>query len=140
MIRILLVEDNPGDVELMLEALHRDRGPYVLSVTRDGEEALNFLRREGQYQDAPRPDLIFLDLNLPKLNGHEVLAAIKSDAALKSIPVVIITTSQADRDISASYRAHANAYVTKPVELRGFVQTMQRTASFWTETARLPNG
>lgn len=139
MIRILLVEDNPGDVELMLESLHGQSGRYDLSVTRDGAEALDYLRQEGEFADAPRPDLIFLDLNLPRVNGHEVLAAIKSDETLRSIPVVIITTSRADRDVSASYRLHANAYVTKPVDLRGFVQAIQRTASFWTETARLPN-
>jgi CheY-like chemotaxis protein len=140
MIRILLVEDNPGDVELMLESLRDQSGRYELSVTRDGAEALDFLRRQGPYTDAPRPDLIFLDLNLPRMNGHEVLAAIKADEHLRPIPVVVITTSRADRDVVTSYRLHANAYVTKPMDLPGFVQTVQRTASFWTETARLPNG
>ena len=119
-IEILLVEDNPGDVRLTRETLKDTKVLNNLSVAQDGEKALSFLRKQGPYSSAPRPDLILLDLNLPRVGGREVLAAIKADPALSTIPVVILTTSKAEEDILKSYELHANCYIAKPVELDGF--------------------
>jgi chemotaxis family two-component system response regulator Rcp1 len=126
-VEILLVEDNPGDVELTLLALNEGKIVNNLSVTEDGIEAMAFLRREGLYQDAARPDLILLDLNLPRMDGRETLAAIKQSPELCDIPVVILTTSEAERDILESYKLHANCYIRKPVELERFIQVMRST-------------
>jgi CheY-like chemotaxis protein len=137
-VEILLVEDNPGDVRLTLEALKEGRVLNHLSVAGDGLEALAFLRREGRYADAPRPDLILLDLNLPKKDGREVLAEIKADDSLKRIPVVVLTTSQAEQDILRSYSLHANCYITKPVELDEFLKVLQTIEDFWLTIVKLP--
>lgn len=137
-IQILLVEDNPGDVRLTIEALKEGRVDNLLTVVWDGVEALAFLRREGQYSDAPRPDLILLDLNLPRKNGHEVLAEAKADEALKRIPVVILTTSSADDDILGTYDLHANCYITKPIDLDEFITVVRTIEEFWLTIAKLP--
>lgn len=136
-IEILLVEDNPGDVRLTTEAFREARVRNRLHVAIDGVDALAFLRREGRHHEAPRPDLILLDLNLPKRTGREVLEEIKEDQALKHIPVVILTTSQAERDILESYRLRANAYVTKPVDLEQFLKVIQSIEQFWLEIVKL---
>jgi len=135
---VLLVEDNPGDVRLTEEALKEGRILNRLSVTPDGVEALAFLRREGPYSDAHQPDLILLDLNLPKKDGREVLAEIKSDDRLRKIPVVILTTSKAEEDIVKSYRLHANCYITKPVDFEQFIGVVQSIEDFWLCVVRLP--
>ena len=137
-IEILLVEDNPGDVRLTREALCEARVRNRLHVAADGVEALAFLRRTGRYTDAARPDLVLLDLNLPRKNGREVLEEIKGDAALSQIPVVILTTSQAEQDIMESYRLRANAYVAKPVDLDQFMKVVRSIEQFWLEIVRLP--
>jgi two-component system, chemotaxis family, response regulator Rcp1 len=137
-IRILLVEDNPGDVRLTLEAFKEGKVRNQISVVNDGVEALAFLRREGQYADAPRPDVILLDLNLPKKDGYEVLAEIKHDPGLRRIPVVILTTSEAERDILQTYYMHANCYITKPVDLEQFIIIIQSIESFWLNVVKLP--
>jgi two-component system, chemotaxis family, response regulator Rcp1 len=136
-IEVLLVEDNPGDVRLTREALKDAKVRNDLHVVVDGVDALAFLRREGRYASSPRPDLILLDLNLPKKGGREVLEAIKSDDALRHIPVVILTTSQAERDILESYRLRANAYVTKPVDLDRFLKVVASIEHFWLEIVKL---
>jgi two-component system response regulator len=137
-LEILLVEDNPGDVRLTIEAL-KEEGIYNdLHVVRDGVEALEFLYRQGQYHDAVRPDLILLDLNLPKKDGREVLAEIKADADLGSIPVVILSTSDSAEDILKAYQLHANCYITKPVELDDFFTAVQAIARFWFKTVQMP--
>lgn len=136
-VEILLVEDNPGDVRLTKEALRDARVRNNLHVAKDGVEAMAFLRREGPHAKAPRPDLVLLDLNLPKRNGREVLADIKGDAGLQHIPVVILTTSQAEQDILASYRLRANAYVTKPVDLEQFLKVVSSIEEFWLEIVKL---
>jgi CheY-like chemotaxis protein len=135
---ILLVEDNPGDVRLTIEALRDAKVRNNLSVVGDGVEALRFLRREGKYSDAPRPDLILLDLNLPKMDGREVLAAIKADEALRTIPVVVLTTSRAEQDIAKSYALHANCYVTKPVDLDQFLHVVRSIEDFWLSIVTIP--
>jgi len=137
-IEILLVEDNPGDVRLTTEALRDAKVRNRLSVAPDGVEALAMLRREGRHAAVTRPDLILLDLNLPRKGGREVLEEIKRDPALKNIPVVILTTSQAERDIVESYRLQANAFVTKPVDLEQFLRVIQTIEQFWLEIVRLP--
>lgn len=137
-IEILLVEDNPGDVRLTRETLKETKFLNNLSVAEDGEKALAFLRRQGAYAAAPRPELILLDLNLPKIGGREVLAAIKSDPALSTIPVVILTTSKAEEDIVKSYELHANCFISKPVELEGFVKVVKSIEDFWFSVVRLP--
>jgi two-component system, chemotaxis family, response regulator Rcp1 len=137
-IEILLVEDNPGDVRLTVEALREAKVHNRLSIVNDGEEAMAFLRRQGKYADAPRPDLILLDLNLPRKDGREVLAEVKSDPELRSIPVVILTTSQAEQDILRSYELHANCYVTKPVDLEQFMIVVRSIENFWLVVAKLP--
>ena len=137
-ITILLVEDNPGDVDLSREALETSKVHNALHMVGDGEAAMAFLRRAGQYADAPRPDLVLLDLNLPKKNGREVLAEIKSDEDLKRIPVVILTGSKAEEDIVKSYGLHANCYITKPIDLNQFLKVVQAIESFWFSIVELP--
>ena len=138
-VRILLVEDNPGDVRLTMEALRDSKVHNEMSVARDGSEALAFLRHEAPFTDALLPDLILLDLNLPKKNGHEVLAEIKSDPELKRIPVVVLTTSKADEDILNSYDLHANCYINKPVDLEQFLTVVQSIENFWLTIVTLPS-
>ena len=135
---ILLVEDNPGDVRFTAEVLKEAEVRNNLSVAKDGVEAIAFLRRQGQYLDAPRPDLILLDLNLPKKDGREVLAEIKADESLKRIPVVVLTTSQAEQDIIRSYSLYANCYITKPVDLDQFIRVVQSIEDFWLTIVKLP--
>jgi two-component system, chemotaxis family, response regulator Rcp1 len=137
-IEILLVEDNPGDVRLTIEALKEAKVRNHLSVAKDGVEALAFLHREGSYAAAARPDLILLDLNLPRKDGREVLAEIKADTSLRAIPVVILTTSQADQDILRSYELHANCYITKPVDLDQFITVVKSIEDFWLTIVTLP--
>jgi CheY-like chemotaxis protein len=137
-IDLLLVEDDPGDVVMTREALSDARVLHNLHVIDNGESAVAFLRREGRYSDVPRPDLIFLDLNLPRLDGREVLALIKADESLRKIPVVILTTSDAEEDIARSYDLHANAYVTKPVDFDAFIHVVRQVDDFFLSVARLP--
>jgi CheY-like chemotaxis protein len=139
-IEILLVEDNPGDVRLTIEALKEGKVRNVLNVARDGVEAVAYLRREGPYANATRPDLILLDLNLPRKDGREVLAEIKEDATLRRIPVVVLTTSKAEEDILRTYDLHANCYITKPVDLEQFIQVVRSIDDFWLTVVRLPSG
>ncbi|MGC9356666.1 MAG: response regulator [Anaerolineae bacterium] len=135
---ILLVEDNPGDVRLMQEVLKEAWRPINLHVVGDGVEALSFLRREEGYVGVPHPHLVFLDLRLPKKSGHEVLAEIKSDTNLHHIPVLVLTSSDADRDISQAYELHANCYITKPADLDQFFDMMKSLENFWLGVAKLP--
>ena len=135
---VLLVEDNPGDVRLTLEAFREANRAINLHVAADGVEAMAFLLRTGAQARAPRPDLILLDLNLPKMDGREVLAHIKNDPSLKLIPTVILTTSDADADILKSYQLQANCYLTKPVQLEAFEALVQNITDFWLTTVRLP--
>jgi chemotaxis family two-component system response regulator Rcp1 len=137
-VEILLVEDNPGDVRLTLEAFKEGKVVNTLSVAEDGVEALAFLRGEGEHAGAPRPDLIFLDLNLPKMDGREVLAQIKADEHLKRIPVVVLTTSKAEEDIIKTYDLHANCYITKPVDLEQFIRVVKLIEDFWLTIVKLP--
>lgn len=137
-IEILLIEDNPGDVRLTLEALKDGKVLNRLHVVEDGVAALDFLYMRGSYAGVNRPDLILLDLNLPKKNGREILAAIKSDEALKTIPVVILTTSQADEDILQAYSLHANCYISKPVGFEQFTHIVKSIESFWLTVVKLP--
>ncbi len=137
-VEILLVEDNPADVRLTQEALKEEKVYNNLYVVNDGEEAMAFLRKEGKYAQAVRPDLILLDLNLPKKDGREVLKEIKSDDGLKSIPVVILTISKADEDIIKSYNLHANCYITKPVDLKQFIKIARAVQEFWLTIVKLP--
>lgn len=137
-IEILMVEDNPGDVRLTVEALKETKVRNNLNVVRDGAEALAFLRRQGRYETAPRPDLILLDLNVPRIDGRRVLAEIKADADLRRIPVVILTSSQAEEDIIRTYDLQANCYVTKPVDLDQFIKVVQSIETFWLTIVRLP--
>jgi CheY-like chemotaxis protein len=138
MIQILLVEDDPGDVLITREAFAENKVRNQLSVVSDGEAAMSFLRREEGFADAPRPDLILLDLNLPRKAGHEVLAEIKSDADLQRIPVVVLTTSDAEEDILRSYDLHANAYVTKPVDFDCFLSVVRQIDEFFVTVVKLP--
>jgi two-component system, chemotaxis family, response regulator Rcp1 len=137
-IEILLVEDNPGDVRLTIEALKEARVLNNLSVVSDGVEALAFLRHEEPYTKALRPDLIFLDLNLPRKDGREVLSEIKQDHSLRRIPVVVLTTSQAEQDVLRSYDLHANCYITKPVDLDQFLEVIHSIEGFWLTIVKLP--
>ena len=137
-IEILLVEDNPGDVDLAREALENGKLYNTLHVVNDGEAAMAFLRHEGKYTDVPRPDLILLDLNLPRKNGQEVLAEIKSDEELKCIPVVILTSSKAEQDILSTYNLHANCYISKPIDLDQFLKVVQAIKTFWVTIVKLP--
>ncbi len=138
-VEFLLAEDNPGDVRLTKEALRDSKVHNNLNVVPDGVEALAFLRREGKYANAPRPDVVLLDLNLPKKDGREVLEAIKTDPALKRIPVVIVTSSEAEQDILRTYDLHANCYVSKPVDLDQFIKVIQSIESFWLTIVKLPS-
>ena len=135
---ILLVEDNPGDVRLTQEALKENKLHNNLHVTRNGVEAMAFLRQEGKYAEAPRPGLVLLDLNLPRKDGREVLAEMKGDETLRRIPVVILTTSQAEEDILKTYDLHANCYITKPVDLDRFIKVIQSIKDFWLAIVKLP--
>ena len=137
-VEILLVEDNPGDVRLTKEALKEGKVYNNLHWARDGVEALEFLKREGKHAKAPRPDIILLDLNLPKKDGREVLAVIKGEPELKHIPVVVLTTSKAEEDVLRSYELHANCYVTKPVDLEKFIQVVQSIDRVWLTVVTLP--
>lgn len=137
-IEVLLVEDDPGDVLMTQEAFDEHKVRNKLNVVQDGEEALSYLRREGSYADAPRPDLILLDLNLPRVDGRQVLAAIKEDPDLRRIPVVVLTTSGADEDILRSYSLHANAYVTKPVDFDSFIAVVRQIDEFFVSVVKLP--
>jgi two-component system, chemotaxis family, response regulator Rcp1 len=137
-IEVLLVEDSPGDVRLTVEAFKTAKMHINLRVVYDGAEAMEYLRQEGKHADALRPDLVLLDLNLPKKDGREVLAEIKGNPALLTIPVVILTTSAAEADILRSYRLHANCYITKPVDLVGFLEVVKSIDSFWLSVVKLP--
>lgn len=137
-VEILLVEDNPGDARLTEEAFKDSRLLNSMHRVSDGVEALAYLRHEGQYATAARPDIILLDLNMPRKDGREVLAEIKDDPDLKSIPVVVLTTSDADTDVIKSYELHANCYITKPVDLEKFMNIVQRIEDFWLAIVRLP--
>lgn len=137
-IEILLVEDNPGDVRLAVEALRDGKVANRLNIVEDGVEAMSFLRREGGYADAPRPDLILLDLNLPRKDGREVLAEIKQDADLKRIPVVILTSSAAEQDVVQAYNLYANCYIVKPIDLDQFLKVVRSIEDFWLIVVTLP--
>ena len=137
-IQVLLVEDNPADADLMCEAIASGKLHLDMATVRDGIEAIRYLRSEGGYADAPRPDLILLDLNLPKMDGRQVLAAIKTDADLCGIPVVVLTSSSAERDIVQSYNLGANCYVIKPVDLKAFQSIVKDVESFWFTVVKLP--
>jgi two-component system, chemotaxis family, response regulator Rcp1 len=137
-VEILLVEDNPGDVRLTREGLREGKVRNNLHVVDDGLKALSFLRREDEHADVPRPDLILLDLNLPRMGGREFLEVIKADPDLSSIPVVILTSSQAEQDIIRAYELHANCYVTKPVDLDQFITVVKTLEDFWFTIVRLP--
>jgi CheY-like chemotaxis protein len=137
-IQVLLVEDNPGDVRLIREALKKSRFKLNISVARDGEQALAFMRRQGAYADSPRPEFVLLDLNMPKKDGRAVLAEMKNDPSLRKIPVVIFTSSEAENDINMSYSLHANAYVSKPIEIDHFETVLRSVEEFWMRVAKLP--
>lgn len=137
-IEILLVEDSPGDERLMKEALKSSNISHHIAVARDGEQALSYLRNEKEFAGCPRPDVILLDLNLPRKDGREVLAEIKEDADLKTIPVAVLTTSSAHRDIIRAYTLHANCYINKPMELKEFAKVVEAFEEFWLRTVTLP--
>lgn len=138
-LQILLVDDSPGDVALVEEAFREWRIGNKLKVAEDGEQALQFLRKEGRFQDEKRPDLILLDLNLPRKNGREVLEAVKADENLRSIPVIILTTSDAEQDVLKAYNLHANCYLTKPIDMDEFIQKIRAMEEFWLMWVRLPH-
>jgi CheY-like chemotaxis protein len=138
-IDVLLVEDDPGDVMLTREAFADNKLRNQLFVVNDGVSALEFLRKRDQYADAPTPDLILLDLNLPRMDGREVLGVLKADEALRSIPVVVLTTSEAEEDVVRSYQLHANAYVTKPVDFERFISVVRQIDDFFVTVVRLPS-
>jgi len=137
-VEILLVEDNPLDVIMTREALEDGKVCNNLSVVEDGEQAMDFLHRKGAYADAPRPDVILLDLNLPRKDGREVLIEIKADPMLQHIPVIVLTTSKAEEDIVRSYKLHANCFITKPVDLEQFTNVIKSIEDFWFEIVKLP--
>lgn len=137
-VEILLVEDNEGDIGLVEEVFEEGRINNNLNITEDGEEAMEFLRKEGEFANSPRPDLILLDLNLPKKDGREVLEEIKDDENLRRIPVVVLTTSKAEKDILKSYDMHANSYITKPVDFDQFIKVIKSIEDFWLEVVKLP--
>jgi CheY-like chemotaxis protein len=138
-IEILMVEDNPGDVRLTQEAFREAKVRNNIHIATDGVEALAFLRRQGRYANVPRPDVILLDLNLPKKDGREVLAEIKADPNLLRIPVVVLTSSEAEEDVLKAYNLHANAYITKPVGLEQFMAVVRQIEGFWLEIVKLPD-
>lgn len=138
LIDILLVEDSPGDVRLTEEALKEGRVANRLHVVEDGEEALRFLRREPPYEDAPQPGLVLLDLNLPRVDGREVLASMKADDRLQHIPVIVLTTSSADEDVLRVYQLRGNCYISKPVEFDSFIEVIRTIEDFWLGVVRLP--
>jgi chemotaxis family two-component system response regulator Rcp1 len=138
-IEILLVEDNPGDVRLTVEALKEGKVTNNLRIARDGEEALDILHRRGRYANSARPDIILLDLNLPKRDGREVLAEIKNSKELMAIPVVVLTMSKTEEDVLRSYQLHANCYITKPIDMAQFLGIMRLTESFWLTIVKLPS-
>ncbi|MEO0896749.1 MAG: response regulator [Bacteroidota bacterium] len=137
--KILLVEDNPGDVRLTQEALKEGSFQYDLTVVTDGEEALAYLLNKGQYVTAPKPDIVFLDLNLPRKGGEEVLAELKSNEKTRHIPVIVLTTSEAGPDIMHSYQLHANCYITKPVDINRFIEVIKGIENFWFNIVTLPS-
>jgi CheY-like chemotaxis protein len=138
-IEVLLVEDDPGDVLLIREAFDFNKVHNNLNVVNDGEQALAYLRREGEYSESLRPDLVLLDLNLPRKDGREVLAEVKADESLRAIPIVVLTTSEAEEDVLKSYQLHANAYVTKPVDFERFVAIVRQIDDFFVSVVRLPS-
>jgi len=138
-LEILIVDDSPGDVGLVEEALKGWRGSNRLSVAEDGEEAMRFLQKDPPFERAPRPDLILLDLNLPKRDGRDVLAAIKTDSHLRQIPVIVLSTSDSEQDVRRAYELHANCYLTKPVHMDDFVAKIQAIEDFWIRFVRLPH-
>jgi len=137
-VEILLAEDNPGDVTLTKKALEEGKLANNLHVTTDGVDALEFLRQEGEYEDAPRPDLVLLDLNMPRKDGEDVLKEMQADDRLSRIPVVVLTSSESEEDIAKSYELNANAYLTKPVDFDGFVEIVNRMEEFWFQVVKLP--
>ncbi|MFQ3476962.1 response regulator [Halonotius sp. F2-221B] len=137
-VEILLAEDNPGDVVLTRKALEQGKLANNLHVTTDGVDALEFLRQDGEYEDAPRPDLILLDLNMPRKDGQEVLEELRADDELRRIPVVVLTSSESEEDIVRSYELNANAYLTKPVDFDGFVEIVNRLENFWFQVVKFP--
>ncbi|MEU6999486.1 response regulator [Nonomuraea sp. NPDC046570] len=139
-IEVLLVEDDQADIVLTQEAFELNKLRNRLHVVNDGEQAMAFLRQEGGYAGVPRPDLVLLDLNLPRMDGMEVLSEVKADPGLRSIPVVVLTTSEAEEDILRSYHLHANAYVTKPVDLTQFIKIVQKIDDFFVTVVKLPTG
>lgn len=139
LVEILLVEDNPADIRLTQEVLKSSKIRNILHTAMDGVEAMEFLKKEGKYTNAPKPDIILLDLNLPKKDGKEVLTEIKSDADLRFIPVVILTTSEAEQDIMKTYNLHANCYITKPVDFDQFIKVVKSIEDFWLNIVKLPN-
>jgi two-component system, chemotaxis family, response regulator Rcp1 len=138
-IELLLVEDSEPDVRLTIEALREAKVKNRLSVVSDGVEAIEFLRRQGRHADAPRPDLILLDLNLPRMDGRQVLKTIKNDDTLKQIPVVVLTTSKSEEDVLRAYQLHANCYITKPVDFNRFMEVIKSIENFWLTVVRLPD-
>ena len=138
MIEVLLVEDDPGDVLMTREAFADNKVANTLHVVNDGTEAMEFLNKQGEHADAPTPDLILLDLNLPRMDGREVLAAVKQDPTLRQIPVVVLTTSEAEEDVLRSYDLHANAFVTKPVDFERFIEVIRQIDEFFVSVVRLP--
>lgn len=137
---VLIIEDNPADVRLMHEAFRDVHPPVAIHVATDGDEALQFMRREGRYSDAPRPSLIFLDFNLPKSNSREILRKLKENAEFRPIPIAVLTTSESERDVRDAYALFANCYLRKPVDLDSFLGTIQAAAHFWLDIAYLPPG
>ncbi len=137
-IHILLVEDNEGDILLTTEALEEKKIVNKISVARDGQEALDFVLKQGKFKDAQTPDLILLDVNLPKKNGHEVLQVIKTTESIQQIPVIMLTTSSSEKDINLSYKHHANCYITKPVEVGAFLEAITTIEDFWLTIVKLP--
>jgi CheY-like chemotaxis protein len=137
-IEILMVEDNPGDVRLTQEAMNEARMTTHLSVVVDGVEAMEFLRGEGRFAGSPRPDLILLDLNLPRRDGHEVLVELKSDPDLRSIPVVMLTSSRAEKDVERAYELHANCYIAKPADFQQYMEVVRQIDDFWVSAVTLP--
>lgn len=138
-LEILLVEDNEGDITLTIEAFKEAKIRNSIRVVRDGEEALTYLRKQGVYTNVPSPDIILLDINLPKIDGKEVLSIMKKDPALKAIPVIMLTTSSADSDVQESYDNHANCYVIKPVDLNKFMEVIRSIEEYWVSIVKLPN-